>query len=140
MKVKKLPYCHKCGSEVKEENAFCPRCGASLKAAAPTPPRHPEYYSHEKSEKQEKQEKHEKEEKMEKGEQQEKYEKQEYGVLGPLVGGVILILVGFLLYLGVSGVIDISSIWPVFLIIIGAMVILGVAVGAVMARKKNPRP
>jgi F0F1-type ATP synthase assembly protein I len=97
-------------------------------------------YRSEKAEKDEKQEKQEKEEKMEKDEQYEKYEKQEYSILGPLVGGVILILVGFMSYLAVSGFINLSSIWPFILIIIGAIVIIGIAAGAVMARRKNPRP
>jgi len=132
-----MPYCQKCGSEVKEENSFCPKCGAALKAGEPRPP---ERYRSEKAEKQEKQEKHEKEEKMEKREQPEKFEKREYSVLGPLIGGSILILVGFMFYLAVSGVLNLRSIFPFFLIIIGAIVILGVAIGAVRARGKNPRP
>jgi uncharacterized membrane protein YvbJ len=135
-----MPYCPKCGSEVSEKMTFCPQCGASLKAGESRPPVYPERYRSEKAEKEEKQEKHEKEEKMEKGEQPEKYEKKEYGVLGPLVGGVILILAGFMFYLAASGTINVRSIFPFFLIIIGAIVILGVAVGAVMARKKNPIP
>jgi len=135
-----MPYCQKCGSEVKEENAFCPKCGASLKAAEPRPLMHPERYRSEKAEKEEKHEKHEKDEKMEKGEHHEKYEKQEYSVLGPLIGGAILILVGFMFYLSVTGHITLRSIFPLFLIIIGAIVILGVTIGAVMARKKNPMP
>ena len=132
-----MPYCHKCGSEVKDEMTFCPQCGAVLGAKEA---RQPEYHVSEKAEKQEKYEKHEKEEKDEKGEQPEKYEKQEYGIVGPLVGGVILILIGFMFYLAVSGVINVRSVFPFFLIIIGAIVILGVAIGAVMARKKNPMP
>ena len=129
-----MPYCQKCGSEVNENMTFCPKCGAALKVTEPRPP---ERY---RSEKAEKQEKHEKEEKMEKGEQPEKFEKKEYSVLGPLIGGSILILVGFMLYLAVAGVLNLRSIFPFFLIIIGAIVILGVAIGAVMARKKNPIP
>jgi hypothetical protein len=43
-------------------------------------------------------------------------------------------------YLAVSGAINVRSIFPFFLIIIGGIVILGVAIGAVMARKKNPMP
>ena len=132
-----MPYCYKCGSEVKEENVFCPKCGTALKAGEPRPIG---YYRGEKAEKEKKHEKHEKEEKMEKGEHQEKYEKQEYGVLAPLVGGAILILAGFIFYLSVSGIMSLRSVFPVFLIIIGAIVIIGVAVGAVMARGKNPRP
>ena len=135
-----MPYCHKCGSEIKEENSFCPRCGTSLKATTHRPPMPPKYHRNEKAEKNEKQEKQEKTEKNEKDEQYEKYEKQEYNILGPLVGGVILILFGFLSYLAVSGVLNVRSIWPFLLIIFGAIVIFGVAVGAVMARKKNPTP
>ena len=100
----------------------------------------PERYMNEKAEKQEKHEKNEKNEKNEKGEHQEKYEKHEYGILGPLVGGAILILVGFMLYLSVSGILNFRSIFPFFLIIIGAIVLLGVAIGAVMAKGRNPRP
>ena len=135
-----MPYCQKCGSEVKDDMTFCPQCGATLKAGEPRPPMSPERYRGEKAEKQEKHEKHEKEEKMEKGEQPEKFEKKEYSVLGPLIGGSILILVGFMLYLAVAGVLNLRLIFPFFLIIIGAIVILGVAIGAVRAREKHPRP
>ncbi|MDH5690236.1 MAG: zinc-ribbon domain-containing protein [Candidatus Bathyarchaeota archaeon] len=132
-----MSYCQKCGSEVKEDMTFCPKCGAALKVTEPRPP---ERYRTEKAEKQEKHEKQEKEEKMEKGEQPEKFEKKEYSVLGPLIGGSILILVGFMFYLATAGVLNLRSIFPFFLIIIGAIVILGVTIGAVRAREKHPRP
>lgn len=139
--VKNMPYCYKCGSEVKEEDTFCPQCGVNLKAEAPTPPAPFEYhYRSEKSEKGEKHEKNEKEEKMEKGEQAEKYESRQYSVLGPLIGGFILILVGFVFYFAVTGVLDFSSIFPFVLIVVGAVVILGVVAAAFMAKGKNPRP
>ena len=129
-----MPYCRKCGLEVNEEMAFCPKCGTAIKVseAAST-----ESY---RSEKAEKQEKNEKEEKMEKDEQQEKHEKQEFGVLGPLIGGFILIIIGFMFYLEISDVINVRSIFPFLLIIIGGIVLLGVAIGTVTARKKNPMP
>ena len=132
-----MSYCQKCGSKVKKDMTFCPKCGAALKVTEPRPP---ERYISEKAEKQEKHEKHEKEEKMEKGEQPEKFEKKEYSVLGPLIGGSILILVGFMFYLAVADVLNLQSIFPFFLIIIGAIVILGVTIGAVRAREKHPRP
>ena len=136
-----MPYCHKCGSEVKEEDTFCPQCGTNLKAEVPTPPPQPaEPYRSEKGEKQEKNEKNEKQEKTEKSEQHEKYEKQGYNVLGPLVGGIILIIIGFSFYLAVTGAINFSSFFPIFLIIIGAIIILGVVIGAIMANKRNPAP
>lgn len=135
-----MPYCHKCGSEVKEEDSFCLQCGATLKSGAPQSPKPYRSEKGEKQEKNEKQEKSEKGEKMEKGEQQEKYEKREYSVISPLVGGIILIIVGFVLYLAVTGLLDFSSIFPFLLIIVGAIVILGVILGAIMAGKRNPKP
>jgi uncharacterized membrane protein YvbJ len=132
-----MPYCPKCGSEVKEEMTFCPKCGATLRATATRPA---ERYRSEKAEKEEKHEKNEKEEKMEKGEQPEKYEKQEYSVFGSLFGGFILIFLGIIFYLTVSGTITLRSVFPFFLIIVGAIVILGVLIGAVRAKGKHPRP
>jgi predicted lipid-binding transport protein (Tim44 family) len=96
----------------------------------------PERYRREKGEKQEKREK---DEKMEKREQPEKYEKQEFGILGPLIGGLIVILVGFMFYLAVTGALRLQSLLPIFLIIIGAIVIMGVIAGAVMAKGRHPK-
>ena len=135
-----MPYCHKCGSEVKEEASFCLQCGVALNAEANAPASTHESYRNEKEEKQEKNEKNEKDEKMEKYEQQEKYERKEYSVLGSLVGGIILIIVGVMFYLTVTGAFSFSSIFPAFLIIIGIIIILGVAIGAIMAHKRNPKP
>ena len=132
-----MPYCQKCGFKVSENMTFCPQCGAALKVTATRPA---ERYRSEKAEKEEKHEKQEKEEKMEKGEHPEKFEKQEYSVLGALFGGFILIAVGIMFYLTVVGTIALSSIFPFFLIIIGAIIILGVLVGAVRAREKHPKP
>ncbi len=132
-----MPYCQKCGFKVSKNMTFCPQCGATLKVTATRPV---ERYRSEKAEIEEKHEKHEKEEKREKEEKTEKYEKQEYSILGSLIGGSILILVGIMFYLTVAGVLDLSSIFPFFLIIIGAIVILGVIIGAVRARGKHPRP
>jgi uncharacterized membrane protein YvbJ len=128
-----MAYCPKCGAKVTEEMTFCPQCGAALKATTSTPP---ERYRSEKGEKQEKQEKGEKNEKRE---QPEKYEKQEFGVLGPLIGGLILILVGFMFFMVTSGAIAFRSIVPYVLVIVGLIVIVGVIVGAIIARGRNPK-
>ena len=132
-----MPYCQKCGTKVSENMDFCPQCGAALKVTATRPA---ERYRSEKAEIEEKHEKDEKEEKMEKGEKTEKYEKQEYSIFGSLIGGSILILLGLMFYLTVAGTISLRSIFPVFLIIIGVIVILGVIIGAVRAKGKHPRP
>ena len=118
-----MSYCQKCGAKVSEEMTFCSQCGAALKVEAPVASVH---YRSEKAEKQEKQEKHEKrekDEKMEKGEP-EKYEKREFGILGPLIFGLILILVGFMFYLAAADVITLKSIIPYVLVIIGVIVIV----------------
>ena len=135
-----MPYCQKCGFKVKEEMTFCPQCGATLKVTATRPA---ERYRSEKAEIEEKHEKHEKdekEEKMEKGEKTEKYEKQEYSIFGSLFGGFILIFLGIMFYLTVTGTITLRSVFPFFLIIVGAIVILGVLIGAVRAKGKHPKP
>ena len=128
-----MVYCPKCGNEVDENMTFCPRCGAPLKAAAPVqaalaPQRN------EKAEKGEKQEKHEKQE-PEKG---EKHEKGEYGFVGWLVGGLILILIGFFALLQISNVITSGISWAVILLIIGVLVIVAAVYFAGMARKHSP--
>ena len=53
-----MVYCQKCGNEVDEAMAFCPRCGAPLKAAGPVQAGAAPQRSQkaEKAEKQEKQE------------------------------------------------------------------------------------
>ncbi len=132
-----MPYCQKCGTEVSKNMDFCPQCGAALKVTAARPA---ERYRSEKAEIEEKHEKQEKDEKMEKGEKTEKYEKQEYSVFGALFGGFVLILLGIIFYLTVTGTITVRSIFPFFLVIIGACVILGVIIGAVRAKGKHPRP
>ena len=132
-----MPYCHKCGSEIKETDTFCPQCGTNLKATTVQPPPPPKPYKNEKQEKNEKNEKDEKYEKMEKSEQ---HEKQQFGVIGPLVGGIIMIFVGAMLYLAVTGALEFRSVFPFALIVVGAIVIVGVVVGAFTARQRNPTP
>ncbi len=129
-----MPYCPKCGTEVGEQMAFCPKCGASLKAvkpavavAAPPPPR---------AEKAEKAEKTEKQEKREKREKEEKYEKREFGIIGPLIGGLILILLGLMFFLQVTGVLRTEVAGASFVIIIGVIIIVGV----LYATRRSPRP
>lgn len=48
-----MPYCYKCGLEVKEEMAFCPKCGAALKVEPRKAGREERYERREKAEKQE---------------------------------------------------------------------------------------
>jgi hypothetical protein len=138
VRVRFMSYCPKCGTKVEENMAFCPRCGAPLKMTAPTPAAPtPAPQRGEKSEKSEKQEKHEKQG-SEKG---EKHEKGEYGFIGWLVGGLILILIGFV------AIINISTNWlrngvasALVLLIIGVIIIIVAVYFATMARRRSPSP
>ncbi len=131
--------CPKCGSKVRDDMAFCPNCGASLRVeqataqqAPPPPPR----YRDEKSEKEERNEKREKSEKS------EKHEKRgPYAFIGPLIGGLVLIIIGLTAYLQINNIVQINagSLWAVFFIIIGILIIAGAIYGTTMARRRNPR-
>ncbi len=135
-----MPYCSKCGTKVREEMAFCPQCGAALKVEQPPTEAvsAPAPYSAEKTEKHEKREKEEKGEKREKEEKAEKHEKREFGVIGPLIGGLILIFVGFLFYLQVTGFLGRQVASALFLIIVGILIIVGALYTAMMAARRNP--
>ena len=131
MWLRGMPYCPKCGSKVEEDMVFCPKCGASLKAeqpsARPAPPQGPVRV-----------EKEEKTEKKEKREKSEKHEKGEAGWIGPLVGGLILIVLGFMFYLAVIDVLRWGHLWPFALILIGVIVIIG-AIAAATAARRYPK-
>ena len=127
-----MVYCPKCGSEVSEEMSFCPKCGASLKVgqAVPETRATTTYRRHEKDEK---------DEKGEKNEKGEKHEKREYGFLGPLVGGLVLILLGLTVFLETMGYANRTLLWAVFFVVVGAMVIIGAIYGAILASRRHPR-
>ncbi len=122
-----MPYCPKCGAEVSEEMVFCSKCGAAL---GPLPPRV----------RMEKEEKSEKREKREKSEKAEKYEKKEYGYVGPLIGGLILIAVGLMAYLAAISPVFAGNLLPIFLIVIGIIILVIVVYTAITAAERSPKP
>jgi heme/copper-type cytochrome/quinol oxidase subunit 4 len=119
-------FCHRCGAALPPGAAFCASCGTAVAVApsggqvgapsagqqgvAAAPPSYPT--------RQEKQEKQEKREKQEKGRGGD--------LAGALTGGLILILLGVLLYFAAVGTtaINYSNFWEYFLIGIGAILIL----------------
>lgn len=133
-----MPSCPKCGNEVRDDMTFCPKCGAPLKAEA-KPPVSSEPRVRVTHEKEEKGEKHEKNEKREKGEQREKYEKGEFGFVGLLIGGLILVFVGFTAYLQMIDPTRKDLMWAVFFVIVGILVIFGAAYGAMATRRRHPQ-
>jgi len=137
-----MSYCPKCGTKVSEEMSFCPKCGAALKVeqppaeAAPPAP-----YRAEKAEKHEKREKHEKaekEERHEKREKAEKHEKREFGYVGSLIGGLILIFIGLMFYLAVTASISWAAAGAFSIVIIGILIIVGAVYAAMMATRRHP--
>lgn len=122
-----MPYCPKCGTEVREEMAFCPKCGAPLKVERPP------------VEAAEKAEKREKGEKQEKREKTEKHEKREFGVIGPLVGGLILIFLGLMSYLQITGLLRREAASAFFFVTIGIVIIIVSIYATIIAKRRHPR-
>jgi len=138
--VRSMPNCPKCNSRVTEAMSFCPSCGASLKEApaaapapVPAPPAPPV-----RREKQEKQEKGEKGEKREKTEKGEKHEKQGVGLLGPIIGGIVLIMLGVMAFLSLQPDINQPMLGAYFLVIIGIVIIVAAIYGAMIAARRHP--
>jgi predicted lipid-binding transport protein (Tim44 family) len=115
-----MSYCPKCGNKVEENMTFCPRCGAPLKVEAPVqaaPALAPQ-----------------RREKAEKG------EKGEYGFIGWLVGGLVLIIIGFFAVLRISGYLATGMDTALIFLIIGVIIIIAALYFATMARKRSPPP
>lgn len=100
----KLPECEHCGAELKGDEAFCPRCGASVAAAKPAAegPRPPE-------------------QRMERREEYRRMRREGCfgggGLWGAISGGVFIIGLGVLWYFDLW--------WPGILILIGIMIVVG---------------
>jgi uncharacterized membrane protein YvbJ len=126
-----MSFCPKCGNKISEDMAFCPKCGAPLKVEQATAqPARPPTYRHEKEEKSEKEEKREK---------SEKHEKHEYALIGPLIGGLILIFLGLMSYLSYAKIVD-QKVWgALFFIFVGMIIIFGAIYGAILASRRHPK-
>jgi len=134
-------YCHKCGAELPSGATFCPVCGTPVFVPPPTGPSQPPptpttppppsttpppYYSRReyrdwrreqrRNEKQEKQEKHEKSEKGEKG--------AGGTIIGPIIGGAILIWLGLSFYLQQINYFPSGNWWAFFVVGLGIIIIL----------------
>jgi hypothetical protein len=133
--VNEMPYCPKCGVEVKEGTSFCTRCGAPLTGELPSVVVTPEVYRSEKAEKDEKQEKREKQEKEEKT---ETHEKRELGFVGTLLVGTVIIVLGLMLYLQVTGLLGRRIGWAAFFVVVGVIVILGTIYATIIAKRRHP--
>lgn len=120
----------KASSKAKEEE---PKEEEQPKTPA-APPKTERYEKQEKGEKHEKQEKHEKES-PEKG---EKHEKRGVGVWGAVLAGLLLVILGTLVFL-VNWYNVSFPWWPVFLILVGVIIIV-YAVIATSTMRRSPSP
>jgi len=128
-----MAYCSKCGNKVDEDASFCPNCGASLKPGQSQYAAAPLTYSYDREEKHEKREK---EEKNEKGERSEKSEQGQFRYIGPIIGGVVLIVLG-LMFLYPQTMM--RETWALLLAAVGMIIIVGAIYAAMKASKQNPK-
>lgn len=140
--MKVVPNCPKCGSEVDENMAFCPKCGASLRAAGPADwgedwrARRREWREQRRDLR--RQRRHAG--RSEKQEEWEKSEKHEYMFLGPIIGGLVVIVFGALLYLLAVGGYNAQMLTALFFVFVGLIIIAAAVYGAIMVRRRRPRP
>jgi uncharacterized membrane protein YvbJ len=126
-----LSNCPKCGSQIDENMAFCPKCGASLKAEKPADSR--EQWREQR--RQWKEQRREMRHQYWQDEWGEKYEKHEYRFVGPLIGGLVLIAVGFLFYLAATTSLNLQIAEAIFLILIGFVILTGAIYAYTMRRR-----
>jgi hypothetical protein len=112
-----MPYCPKCGKEVKDDAVFCPYCGESMK------PTEQVVYRRSRDEKDERDEKGEKNEKNEKNEKGEKNEGKG-GTWGAIMGGLIVIWLGATFLLRSYDFFTYSQWWNVFMIGLGIILVV----------------
>ncbi len=100
-----MPYCPKCGKEVKEDAVFCPYCGETLKVGGRV------VYARARDEKDERDEKEEKNEGA-------------GGMWSGVMGGLILLWLGVTFLLRQYNYIATNDWWNIFLVGLGAIIIL----------------
>jgi len=61
------------------------------------------------------------------------------GFMAPLIGGLILIMLGSMFYLHVMGITETRVLWALFFIMIGVVIIVGSVYGALMAARRHPK-
>lgn len=111
-----MVYCHNCGTKNEDDDEFCSKCGEPLKEV-----RDERHHRH----------RHHRDDRYYR-ERQECFGLPHGNIIGPLIGGLILILVGLAAFTGFQNIW--TYIWPAIIIIIGLLIIVGAIYGA---RKKK---
>ena len=142
-------YCPKCGNEITEEMDFCPKCGTSLKAEQPNDiEKSAKEFGErmaqrgrelgERMSERARLRAERREERYEKYEKSEVHEKHEFVFVGPLIGGLILIFLGLLIYLQVTGALNVVFVGALFFVVIGVLIIAAGIFAATMMRRRHP--
>ncbi len=106
-----MVYCHNCGTKNDDDDEFCSKCGEPLKDVRDyggrRRPRHHDdrYYR----------------------ERQECFNLPHGNIIGPLIGGIILIFIGLAAFTGFQDIW--TYIWPAIIIIVGLLIIIGAIYG-----------
>ena len=135
-----MPNCPKCGADVDEKMVFCPKCGAPLQTQQPVDWRERRREIRNEWRERRRQLRQQRWE-SEKGEGAgwERPEKHEYFLIGPLVGGLILIFFGIILYLVLVGGVGAEGLLASFLVAIGLIIVVGVIYGVLVAGRRHPK-
>lgn len=108
-------FCTKCGTALPEDATFCPSCGTSAAPSTSQQTAPPSRWER----------RYERNEKREKNEKGEKHEKGRGGdISGAITGGLILVWLGISFYLAQSGYAGWDRWWQIFLVGLGAILIL----------------
>ncbi|BDZ71592.1 zinc-ribbon domain-containing protein [Methanobacterium petrolearium] len=105
-----MVYCHNCGTKNDDDAEFCSKCGEPLKEVSDyggrrRPRRDDRYYR----------------------ERHECFGLPHGNIIGPLIAGVILILLGLASFTGFKNIW--TYIWPAIIIIVGLLIIVGAIYG-----------
>jgi len=139
-----VPNCPKCGNEVSKEMAFCPKYGISLKGEQPIGVgKSGEEHGGRMAQRMRERARRQAERMARREEKYDTYEKgemRELAFVGPLIGGLILIFLGFLLYLQVTGALNIEILGALFFVIIGIVIIAVAVFASTVLRRRHPAP
>jgi uncharacterized membrane protein YvbJ len=136
-----MPHCPKCDSEVDEKMVFCPKCGAPLRMEQPANLRD-EWRTKRREWREQRREQRTQRRQAEKSEKEEKWEKKgkhEYMFLGPLIGGLALIILGVFLYFLIVGF-SVQLLGALFLVFVGVIIIVAALYSIFVAERRHLRP
>ncbi len=112
-----MAFCPKCGAQVPDDASFCPKCGSELGATGP------EDFGRDFGRHMEREMRRE----MRRSMRWQWFSSPAYVLIESISGGIILILLGLLLFLAATGATPLvtwSNFWAYFLVGVGAFLIL----------------